>query len=105
MKNRTENYDWIEHTNDKTIDWIYKYLSRKGHEHIILKGIFFPENNQEKYELILASLDVLSNVADPSIGTKIKKYFSQRAYVLYSMKKAWDGWKQTDTEKEVKRAI
>ena len=103
LKNRTENFDWIDPKNDQMIDWSYKYLSGKGREHIILKGIFFPENTQEKYELILASLDVLSNVEDPSIGTKNKKGFSLRAYVLFSMKKAWDGRKQTDTENEVKK--
>ena len=103
MKNLTENYDWIDPKNDRMIDWIYKYLSRKGHEHIILKGIFFPENTQEKYELILASLDVLSNVEDPSVGTKNKKGFSPRNYVLSSMKKAWDGQKQTDTQDDVKK--
>lgn len=94
MKNRLEDFDWIEPENDQMIDWIYKYLSRKGHEHIILKGIFFPENTQEKYELILASLDVLSNIEDPSIGTENKKGFSRRAYVLLSMEKAWRGRKQ-----------
>ena len=94
MKNRLEDFDWIDPENDQMIDWIYKYLSRKGHEHIILKGIFFPENTQEKYELILASLDVLSNIEDPSIGTKNKKGFSRRAYVLLSMEKAWRGRKQ-----------
>lgn len=103
LKNRTENFDWIDPKNDQMIDWSYKYLCGKGREHIILKGIFFPENTQEKYELILASLDVLSNVEDPSIGTKNKKGFSLRAYVLFSMKKAWDGRKQTDTENEVKK--
>ena len=103
LKNRTENFDWIDPKNDQMIDWSYKYLSGKGREHIILKGIFFPENTQEKYELILVSLDVLSNIDDPSIGTKNKKGFSPRAYVLSSMKKAWDGRKQTDTEKEVKK--
>ena len=103
MKNRTEYFDWIDPKNDQMIDWSYKYLSGKGREHIILKGIFFPENTQEKYELILASLDVLSNIEDPSIGTKSKKGFSQRAYILSSMKKAWDGRKQTDTENEVKK--
>lgn len=103
LKNRTENFDWIDPKNDQMIDWSYKYLCGKGREHIILKGIFFPENTQEKYELILASLDVLSNIDDPSIGTKNKKGFSLRAYVLSSMKKAWDGRKQTDTENEVKK--
>lgn len=94
LKNRTETFDWIDLKDNQMIDWIYKYLSRKGHEHIILKGIFFPENTQEKYELILASLDVLSNIKDLSIGTKNKKGFSLRAYVLFSMEKAWRGRKQ-----------
>ena len=94
LKNRTENFDWIDPKNDQMIDWSYKYLCGKGREHIILKGIFFPENTQEKYELILASLDVLSNIDDPSIGTKNKKGFSLRAYVLFSMEKAWRSQKQ-----------
>lgn len=94
LKNRTENFDWIDPKNDQMIDWSYKYLCGKGREYIILKGIFVPENTQEKYELILASLDVLSNVDDPSIGTKNKKGFSLRAYVLFSMEKAWRSQKQ-----------
>lgn len=101
MKNRLEDFDWIDPENHQMIDWIYKYLSRKGHEHIILKGIFFPENTQEKYELILVSLDVLSNIEDPSIGTKNRKGFSPRAYVLSSMEKAWRGQKQYDTKNKV----
>lgn len=98
LKNRTENFDWIDPNNDQMIDWSYKYLCGKGREYIILKGIFFPENTQEKYELILASLDVLSNVDDPSIGTKNKKGFSLRAYVLFSMEKAWRSQKQYANE-------
>lgn len=99
LKNRTENFDWIDPKNDQMIDWSYKYLSGKGREHIILKGIFFPENTQEKYELILASLDVLSNIDDPSIGPENKKGFSLRAYVLFSMEKAWRGRKQYAKDK------
>ena len=99
MKNRTEKFDWIDPKNDQMIDWVYKYLSGKGREHIILKGVFFPENTQEKYELILASLDALSNVDDPSIGTKNKKGFSLRAYVLFSMEKAWRSQKQYSNNK------
>ncbi|MBB3107400.1 hypothetical protein FHS24_001925 [Psychrobacter luti] len=99
LKNRTENFDWIDPKNDQMIDWSYKYLCGKGREYIILKGIFFPENTQEKYELILASLDVLSNVDDRSIGTKNKKGFSLRAYVLFSMEKAWRSQKQYAKER------
>lgn len=99
LKNRTENFDWIDPKNDQMIDSVYKYLSGKGREHIILKGVFFPENTQEKYELILASLDALSNVDDPSIGTKNKKGFSLRAYVLFSMEKAWRSQKQYSNNK------
>ncbi|WP_352287702.1 hypothetical protein [Psychrobacter sp. GW64-MNA-CIBAN-0177] len=101
LKNRTKKYDWIDPKNDEMIDWIYDYLSREGHEHIILDKIFIPENTQEKYELILASLDVLSNVEDPSVGTKNKKGFSLRSYVLSSMKKAWDGQKSYEAKNKV----
>lgn len=101
MKNRTEDFDWIDPKDDQMIDWIHKYLGRKDHEHIILKGIFFPENTQEKYELILASLDVLSNVESQLIGTKNNKGYSLRSYTLYSMKKAWDSQKSYEAKNEV----
>lgn len=96
LKNRLDcegDIDWIDPTNDQQVNSIYKYLNDKDRQHIILKGIFFPQNTKEKYELILASLDVLSNVKDPNIGTKNQKNFSPRGYTLHSMENAWRGRK------------
>lgn len=93
LKNRTEDktLKWIDRYNEEQINWIYKYLSKKSNQYILLKGVFFPESTEEKYELILASLDVLSNVESVTTGTKNRKGFSLRKYVLFSMKNAWDG--------------
>ncbi len=102
LKNRLdceEDINWIDPTNDQQVNSIYKHLNHKDRQHIILKGIFFPQNTKEKYELILASLDVLSNVEDPNIGTNNKKGFSPRGYALYIMEKAWRGRKYYSSQK------
>ena len=92
---------WIDATNEEQIEWIYQYLRNEKHQQIILDNVFFPKNIEEKYELILASLDVLSNVENDDIGTKKNKGFSERSYTLYSMKKAWDGQKHYSQKKQV----
>lgn len=104
FKNRLDyedDIDWIDATNAQQINWIYKYLNNENRQHIILNKVFFPQSLEEKYELILASLDVLSNVESPNIGTKNKKGFSLRSYTLYSMKKAWDGQKSYEVKSKV----
>tara|TARA_R110002073_G_scaffold7176_4_gene41200 strand:- start:570 stop:1682 length:1113 start_codon:yes stop_codon:yes gene_type:complete len=92
---------WIDATNEEQIEWIYQYLRNEKHQQIILDNVFFPKNIEEKYELILASLDVLSNVENAEIGTEKNKGFSERGYTLYSMKKAWDGQKHYSQKKQV----
>lgn len=93
LKNRTESKDlkWIDASNSEQLEWIYSYLDKN--QYIALKGVFFPETDEEKYDLICTSLDRLSNVERPDIGTKNKKGFSLRSYTLFSMKKAWEGQK------------
>lgn len=101
LKNRSKNkgLKWIDSSNHHQIDWAYNYLSEEKRSYIILEDIFFPQTNEEKYELILASLDLLSNIEDPDIGTKSKKGFSPRGYTLYSMEKAWRGRKNYSNQK------
>lgn len=93
LKNRTESKDlkWIDASNSEQLEWIYSYLDKN--QYIALKGVFFPETDEEKYDLICTSLDRLSNVESPYIGTAKKKGFSLRNYTVFSMKKAWDGQK------------
>ena len=97
----TKDAKWIDATNTEQIEWIYEYLRAKNPQQIILDRVFIPKNIEEKYELILASLDVLSNVENADIGTKKNKGFSERSYTLYSMKKAWDGQKHYSKKKQV----
>ncbi|MGP5075035.1 hypothetical protein ACTXGZ_05905 [Psychrobacter celer] len=104
FKNRLDlsrDAKWIDATNEEQIEWIYQYLRNEKHQQIILDNVFFPKNIEEKYELILASLDVLSNVENAEIGTEKNKGFSERGYTLYSMKKAWDGQKHYSQKKQV----
>lgn len=103
LKNRTQDKDlrWLKSSDDEQVEWAYSYLYNATNESILLQGIFFPETIEEKYELILAHLDMLSNIERPYIGTKEKKGFSERSYTLYSMKKAWEGQKHYSQKKQV----
>lgn len=103
LKNRSKNKDlkWIDPSNQYQIDWAYNYLSEEKRSYIILEDIFFPQTNEEKYELIVASLDILSNVegSDTKSLSSLKKRKedtkiisrgkSERIDVIERMRKAW----------------
>ena len=91
LKNRTAENDisWIDPSNKKQIDWMHNYLDDKKFGGIILGRIFFPESTNEKYQQILASLDLLSNVPNEKVGTRDNKGYSPRDYVISSMRNAW----------------
>lgn len=103
FKNRLADSEirWLEASNKEQVDWAYDYLSER--KIILLSGVFVPTNTEEVYELILASLDVLSNVPEPNIGTKSRKGYSERGYTLYTMKKAWEAKKQYARRIEAKK--
>lgn len=61
--------------------------------YIPLKRVFFPQNTQEKYELILATIDRISNVENPPFLTNASGSYSERAYVLHKMQNAWNSRK------------
>lgn len=103
LKGRTKDKEikWLDASNHEQVEWAYSYLANDANDanganqskRIILNGIFFPETIEEKYELILAHLDTLSNIESPNIGTEKNKGYSERSYTLYKMRKAWDGQK------------
>ncbi|MGP5076243.1 hypothetical protein ACTXGZ_12200, partial [Psychrobacter celer] len=105
LKGRTKNKElkWLDVSNHEQIEWAYDYLEKN--KHIVLKGVFFPETIEEKYELILASLDRLSNTKSDDIGTEKNKGYSPRSYVLFSIKKAWDGQKQYESKSKTSDGI
>ena len=105
LKGRTENKElkWLDASNHEQIEWACDYLEKN--KYTILKGVFFPETIEEKYELILASLDRLSNIESDDIGTEKNKGYSPRSYALFSIKKAWDGQKQNDSKSKTNDGI
>ena len=105
LKGRTENKElkWLDVSNHEQIEWTCDYLEKN--KYTILKGVFFPETIEEKYELILASLDRLSNIESDDIGTEKNKGYSPRSYVLFSIKKAWDGQKQYNSKRKTSDGI
>ena len=105
LKGRTENKElkWLDVSNHEQIEWACDYLEKN--KYTILKGVFFPETIEEKYDLILASLDRLSNVESEDIGTEKNKGYSPRSYVLFSIRKAWDGQKQCDSKSKTSDGI
>lgn len=105
LKGRTENKElkWLDVSNHEQIEWACDYLEKN--KYIILKNVFFPETIEEKYELILASLDRLSNIESDDIGTEKNKGYSLRSYVLFSIRKAWDGLKQYDAKRKTNDGI
>lgn len=102
LKGRTQDKElkWLDALNIDQIEWAYNYLDNDKDRPIILQGIFFPESVEEKYELILAHLDTLSNIESLEIGTEKNKGYSARSYMLYKMKKAWDGRKNYDSKSQ-----
>lgn len=105
LKGRTENKElkWLDASNHEQIEWACDYLEKN--KYTILKGVFFPETIEEKYELILASLDRLSNIESDDVGTENNKGYSPRSYALFSIKKAWDGQKQNDSKSKTSDGI
>lgn len=105
LKGRTENKElkWLDASNHEQIEWACDYLEKN--KYTILKGVFFPETIEEKYELILASLDRLSNIESDDVGTENNKGYSPRSYALFSIKKAWDGQKQYDAKRKTNDGI
>ena len=92
LKGRTPDKElkWLDVANHNQIEWVYSYIDNDKDQPIILKDVFFPETFEEKYELVLAHLDTLSNIESPNIGTEKNKGYSERSYMLYKMRKAWD---------------
>lgn len=114
---------WIVPSDAEQIEWAYDYLEKEkrrekekqnkkdgsiaedeeeennidegGNEesYIPLKRVFFPQNTQEKYELILATIDRISNVENPPFLTNASGSYSERAYVLHKMQNAWNSRK------------
>ena len=103
FRNRTDReIKWLKGDDNDQIEWAYNYLSSNKRNHFILQNVFIPSSLEDKYNLILASLDVLSNVDytyeiftqkidtnDPTIDFESISEISYRAKIIDNMKDAW----------------
>ena len=103
FRNRTgREIKWLKGDDSEQIEWAYNYLSSEKRDHLILQNAFIPSSLEDKYNLILASLDVLSNaeytyevftqdidVNDPTVDLESIPEISHRTKIIENMKDAW----------------
>lgn len=103
FKNRTDReINWLKGDDGNQIEWAYNYLSSEKRDYLILQNIFIPTTLEDKYNLILASLDTLPNIDysyeiinkkintnDPTIDFDALPKISYRDKVIENMKDAW----------------
>ena len=103
FKNRTDReIKWLKGDDSVQIEWAYNYLCSDKRDYLVLQKIFIPVSLEDKYNLILASLDVLSNVDytydaitnnidmnDHTIDFNSIPVISYRAKIIENMKDAW----------------
>lgn len=122
LKNRTKEKDmkWLNVSNKEQIEWAYNYLDNVKRPYVILKDIFFPDTVRDKYDLILASLDRLSNrensdvrclelassfKANPKEVDTRSKGNTERDHVIKNMKKAWETLNQDSSNSKGKLVL
>lgn len=122
LKSRTDEKDmkWLIISNKEQIEWAYSYLDNIKRPYIILKDVFFPDTIRDKYDLILASLDRLSNKKNSdvrclelasSFKTNPKdvdtrsKGNTERDHVIKNMKKAWETLKHDSSNSKAKLVL
>lgn len=112
LRNRTKDksISWLDPNNSIQINWAHEYITDDKRRYVILNDIFFPVSDRDKYNLILASLDILDNarykgtdVVNGDMVVNQKKTesgtlgLSARGYVLNTMKNAWDKYSSSNS--------
>lgn len=105
---------WFKGDDSAQIEWTYNYLSSEKRDYLILQSIFIPSSLEDKYGLILASLDVLSNVSysydiiNLGLDMSVAKIdfdsiseMSQRAKIIENMKDAWVKFSASNKNEEL----
>ena len=105
---------WFSNEDDKQIEWAYNYLSSDKRDYLILQSIFIPSSLEDKYSLVLTSLDVLSNkdytyeiftksidTNDPNFDFESIPLISYRAKVIENMKDAWNKFSASNKNEDL----
>ena len=115
FRNRTDReIKWLKSDDSDQIEWAYKYLSSDKRNYLILQNTFIPSSLEDKYNLILASLDVLSNakytyetvtqnidISDPKIDLESIPEISYRAKIMENMKDAWNKFSASNKNEDL----
>ena len=111
LRNRMTPKDigWLDSNDSVQINWAYEYITDEKRYCIILHDTFFPISDRDKYNLILASLDILDNTRyegfdfiNNDIVVNLKKTesktlgLSERDRILNTMKNAWDKYSSSN---------
>lgn len=113
---KDKSIGWLDPNDSAQINWAYAYITDDKRWHIILDGSFFPVSDRDKYNLILASLDILNDnryegcdVINDEVVVNQKKTesktlgLSARDYVLTTMKNAWDKYSSSNSNRKTKK--
>ena len=115
FRNRTDReIKWLKGDDSEQVEWAYSYLSAEKRDHLVLQNVFIPVSLEDKYNLILASLDVLSNVdytyeiatknidtSDPNFDFETIPVISYRDKVIENMKDAWNKFSASNKNEDL----
>ncbi|WP_201569233.1 hypothetical protein [Psychrobacter sp. JCM 18900] len=115
FRNRTDReIKWLKGDDSEQVEWAYNYLSSEKRDHLILQNVFIPVSLEDKYNLILASLDILSNVdytyecftknintSDPNFDFETIPVISYRDKVIENMKDAWNKFSASNKNEDL----
>lgn len=87
LNNKVENKHvrWIDSNNEEQVQYLCERMDEQNM--LILKQNFFPNDTQEMYSWLLASIDKLRNYVD--IESENYKKRSERSTVLHLLERAW----------------
>lgn len=115
FRNRTDReIKWLKGDDSEQVEWAYNYLSSEKRDHLILQNAFIPSSLEDKYSLILASLDVLSNakytyeaftqnidMSDPTVDLESIPEISHRTKIIENMKDAWSKFSASNKNEDL----
>lgn len=106
-RTRPNKIDWFDLEDTEQVKWGYDYLDER--EKITLNGTFFPKTTKDKYNLVLASIDISDDkkVKYTVPNGENELAFTERGYFIYKMRRAWNSILTTrkKSEKKSKRII
>lgn len=104
---KTRKMKWFDETDANQVSWAYDYLYDR--DKIIFKGVFFPKTVKDKYNLVLASIDIADDTDEkfPVPNGANTLTLTQRGLFIYKMHRAWDSILSTrkKVENKSKRSI